>query len=53
MIKLAEGSAKKDADGMAQTSAKTFDEDVKKSKGTSYVIINIAEGCQYCNYLHN
>ncbi|MCR4881129.1 MAG: hypothetical protein K6A44_04165 [bacterium] len=53
MLKLAEGRAKKDKDGIAQTSAATFNDDVKNSKGTTYVMITSASGCQYCNILHN
>ena len=53
MIKLAEGSAKKDKDGIAQTNSSTFNDDVKNSKGTTYVMITSASGCQYCNILHN
>ena len=38
---------------IAKTSAATFNDDVKNSKGTTYVMITSADGCQYCNYLHN
>lgn len=52
LIKFAKGTAVKDIDGVPQTSANSFKEDVLNSKGTTYVTIT-GNSCGYCNWLHH